>query len=44
MPLMDGDMVRGLSRTYVVINVAIVDDIASVVVCDIASLVNNALR
>ena len=44
MPLKDGDMARDLSRTYVVINVAIVDDIASMVVCDIASLVDDALR
>ena len=44
LPLKDRVMARGLSRSYVVINVAIVDDISSVVVCNVADLVDDVLR
>ena len=44
MPLKDRAMASGLSRADEVINVAIDDDIASVVICDIASLVDDALH
>jgi len=44
LPLKNGAMASGLSRNDIVMNVAIDDDIPSVVVCDITSLVDDALR
>jgi len=44
MPLKDRVMASGLGRNDIVINVAIVGDIPSVVVCNVANLVDDVLR